>query len=180
MRINVRQLEAGGLSEAKSMAFACDLDFSHVVQWGERPFRDPVRVEGEVTSDLGIMTISYTASFCREDTCARCLAPVRVPGTLAFSHTVAEADATEGEPDEETALAEDGVLDLDGLVLADILLSQDRVVLCRPDCPGLCRICGANLNGTICACGAEEEPAPEGEAESPFAALLDFMDDTGK
>lgn len=39
--------------------------------------------------------------------------------------------------------------------------------LCRPDCKGLCAICGTNLNAGPCTC------APEAE-DSPFTKLKDL------
>lgn len=48
----------------------------------------------------------------------------------------------------------------------EIMLHLPTHVLCRPDCKGLCKICGANLNETTCQCAQTQV----GE-NNPFAAL---------
>ena len=50
------------------------------------------------------------------------------------------------------------------------------MVLCRPDCKGLCPVCGANLNHGDCGHAAQIEE--ERLSSNPFAALrgLDLSD----
>ena len=52
----------------------------------------------------------------------------------------------------------------------NLFLQLPLVSVCRPDCKGLCPVCGVNRNHTACAC----TPArPIGA----FAALHDFGND---
>ena len=56
------------------------------------------------------------------------------------------------------------VLSLDKMVRDLIVLNAPMYGLCKPDCKGLCPICGANLNNTQCSCTAPED-------DNPFAVL---------
>ncbi|MDL2233784.1 DUF177 domain-containing protein [Ruminococcaceae bacterium OttesenSCG-928-L11] len=179
MLINVKQLETGGFSREKSLDFAESLDMSGVKQWGYAPFQQPVRVQGSVASHLGILTVAYTAEYQREDPCARCLEPVRTEESRQFSHILMDSahrdihgDREDEPPDEDDdayIYIDDGVLHLDELVIADLLLDLERVVLCKPDCQGLCPQCGINRNETTCACSTRE-PDPR------FAALREHLE----
>ncbi len=55
-------------------------------------------------------------------------------------------------------------LALDKLVQDLILLNAPMYGLCKPDCRGLCPVCGANLNNTQCSCTLPDD-------SNPFAAL---------
>jgi uncharacterized protein len=77
--------------------------------------------------------------------------------------------------DEEIEVSADeldvGFFSGDGIALADVvteqvILSMPMKVICRPDCRGLCPVCGADLNRVICDC-------PKARGDSPFAALPD-------
>jgi len=51
-----------------------------------------------------------------------------------------------------------------GAVTEQVILSVPMKVVCRPDCRGLCPVCGANRNTGECQC-------PAAPADSPFASL---------
>lgn len=69
--------------------------------------------------------------------------------------------ATEGEEgvdtdDELDLYVHDGIaLDLQPLVHDHVLLAFPIQPLCRPECAGLCQVCGENRNEVQCACQAE-------------------------
>jgi uncharacterized protein len=84
--------------------------------------------------------------------CSRCLREVEVPLALVIDEealpsvelaTGDEVDAT-AEPD-AVRLTDHHELDLEPLVREAILLAEPIAPLCRPDCPGLCAQCGADL-----------------------------------
>ena len=50
-------------------------------------------------------------------------------------------------------------LDVDQLVYLEVLMSWPLKVLCREDCKGICKVCGANLNQGECGCD-RTEPDP--------------------
>ena len=47
-------------------------------------------------------------------------------------------------------------LDVDKLVYAEILVNWPMRVLCKEDCEGICKVCGANLNKGDCGCQRTE------------------------
>lgn len=49
------------------------------------------------------------------------------------------------------------MLDLAGIAWEQLMLAMPVNPLCRPDCNGLCPICGANLNLETCDCRKDEE-----------------------
>ena len=66
------------------------------------------------------------------------------------------AGAAEGSSGEDYVLAHDGrVLDLTEAVREQVLLALPMVLLCRPDCAGICPRCGTNRNAANCSCGTE-------------------------
>ena len=50
-----------------------------------------------------------------------------------------------------------------------MILDMDRKFLCRPDCKGLCPVCGKDLNDGPCGCKNEIDPR--------MAALGQLLDD---
>jgi uncharacterized protein len=59
------------------------------------------------------------------------------------------------ELDEECFLIENS-LDVDALIHNEILINLPMKVLCKDDCKGICRKCGANLNMGSCRCDQAE------------------------
>jgi uncharacterized protein len=82
--------------------------------------------------------------------CVRCLEDAIVPLTLdideLFYYPPDEA------PAEVYVVGENGFIDLSPLVRELALLDTPIQPLCRPDCQGLCMICGQNLNEADCGC----------------------------
>ena len=95
--------------------------------------------------------------------CSRCNAPFEAE--LAGD---CEADfrLSTGMPDEDTAtlLPSPGELNLVDVLREDIWLAWPVDAACRPDCLGLCPVCGRNRNQGKCHC-------ERGDADHPFAAL---------
>jgi uncharacterized protein len=51
---------------------------------------------------------------------------------------------------------ETGLLDLEPLIREEMLLAIPINPICRPDCKGLCPVCGENLNESQCSHEDEE------------------------
>lgn len=47
--------------------------------------------------------------------------------------------------------------DISGAIIAEVTLSLPMKPLCRPECKGICPVCGKNLNEGDCSCRPEEE-----------------------
>lgn len=90
--------------------------------------------------------------------CSRCLAPfaVALEGPLEWAFRPPEAPRGE-----EVRLAEDeldvifyqgGEVDLAQALRDELSLALPMAPLCRPDCPGLCPVCGKEQQGGTCGC----------------------------
>jgi uncharacterized protein len=79
-----------------------------------------------------------------EGPCMRCLAPARVP----IEVDAQEYDATDPGVDEElrSEYVADGELDVEAWARDQVALAVPDQILCRPDCAGLCAVCGKDLN----------------------------------
>ncbi len=100
--------------------------------------------------------------------CDRCLEVVESLFPIKIDK---EIDLTDG--DQEKGM--DGLnymvgtnLDVDQLIFGEILVSWPMKVLCREDCKGICKRCGANLNMAECQC-QKTEPDPR------MAAIQDIF-----
>ena len=81
--------------------------------------------------------------------CRRCLRPLAEVAVCdvdeLYQSTVTNSEAFE---------IVDNQLDLLPMVRELALLDAPEAPLCRPDCAGLCPVCGADLNETTCECVA--------------------------
>jgi len=94
-------------------------------------------------------TMPQTCSRCLEDFAARVDAPVDV----RLVPKPAGADSVElGADDLDVDFYENDELDVTRVVANEATLALPMKPLCREDCRGLCRACGANRNVTPCTC----------------------------
>ena len=60
------------------------------------------------------------------------------------------AFSTRSTSDSNLLVPEDGNIDLEWLVREYLLVEVPISPLCKPDCKGLCSVCGENLNLNVC------------------------------
>lgn len=93
--------------------------------------------------------------------CRRCLEPAEVDVELDLEEEffpvarIANApvdDVPEEEYDEALLIDEHHMLDLREVIRQGLWLAVPSQVLCRPDCAGLCPVCGGNHNLEECHC----------------------------
>ena len=85
---------------------------------------------------------------------------------------VAREVSQPGEGDElESPYVQDGVVDLTAWARDALALTVPTQVLCRPDCAGLCPVCGADLNE------AGEDHAHESAPDPRWAKLSELRFD---
>lgn len=85
--------------------------------------------------------------------CDRCLQMVEVPLEIKFEQEVFSPDAQEQMEDQtEQDFMVGYELDIEAFVNGEILINMPVKVLCRPDCKGICKQCGHNLNEGECGC----------------------------
>ncbi len=114
-----------------------------------RPLAGVIRV---ARTNRGIL-VSGRLATALEATCSRCLREIAVPIELALDEEVLPSiELGSGLPIEPGAepeayrLTEHHELDLEPIVREAIQLAEPIAPLCRPDCPGLCLVCGADLS----------------------------------
>ncbi len=105
------------------------------------------RIDAVVESILGGVSVRGTVSAPWTAPCRRCLAPAQ--GVVEVD--VRELFTADGDREETYPLGDDH-LDLEPLVRDAVLLELPPAPLCRPDCAGICPVCGADRNESRCAC----------------------------
>lgn len=106
-------------------------------------------------SNLGVgkALVEGTEEITLRMECDRCLEPVPVTLKLAFSREVTSQDTADSTQLEENEnILEGGQLNIETLINNEILMNLPDKVLCRPDCKGICKQCGQNLNEGECGC----------------------------
>jgi len=130
---------------------------------GDVTVKGPMTVEGEVRGTVDGVIAGFTARAPAHFACVRCLTEwsgeIAASGTQHFS----------GVPDEDGYAIVDRSIDLSGPATDELALGLPAAPLCRPDCQGLCPICGTDLNVDPCDGHGEE-------SDSPFAVLRDLFD----
>ena len=99
--------------------------------------------------------------------CYRCLADAVVDVEIAGREY--QATRPEGADELETPYVENDQLDLSGWARDALVLELPDKILCRPDCAGLCPVCGRDLN-------IEPHVHEEVEVDSRWAALSELKD----
>ena len=136
---------------------------------GERYIPVPERVPSELVitraSTGTVLDLRFTGRM--HGPCFRCLGDA----TLELPIDAREYQATNpGESDElRTPYVADDNLDLTAWSRDALALALPDKILCRPDCAGLCAVCGKNLN--------DEPHAHEEETTDPRWAELEELRD---
>lgn len=85
--------------------------------------------------------------------CDRCLETVAVPLEVKFEQEVVSPDNENQEEEQSRQNFMLGYeLDTEAFVNGEILVNMPVKVLCKPDCKGICKQCGHNLNEGDCGC----------------------------
>ena len=84
--------------------------------------------------------------------CDRCLTVVREPLSIEFERELLSPEVVNQEDDDEQDFMVGYELDTEAFVNAEILVNMPVKVLCKPDCKGICKVCGHNLNEGDCGC----------------------------
>jgi DUF177 domain-containing protein len=114
----------------------------------------PVTLDvSRMTGDGWALRLRFTARL--EGSCVRCLEPA-APVVEVDAREVEQAGAGE---ELDSPYVENDALDLRAWTRDALVLARPAKLLCRPDCAGLCGVCGANLNETPDH-AHEQEPDP--------------------
>lgn len=99
-----------------------------------------------------------------EGSCCRCLVQTNndvqfsfneeyLPVTAAPLSSSQESDT----PDDKFYIDNNKIIDLSEVFRQYISLAEPLKFLCRPDCQGLCPVCGQNLNENQCNCSSKQK-----------------------
>jgi uncharacterized protein len=107
--------------------------------------------------------------------CDRCLTSYEFPiehifkiNILPLASLNLEEEKELSEEEMEVSFYENSWISFYDLLKEEIFLSIPYKKLCKPDCKGLCTVCGTNLNEKMCQCKTYKK-------ESPFAALKELF-----
>lgn len=137
--------------------------------WGDWRVPDPLdcTFTAQPTQEGAVMTLHVVATVHSE--CARCLAPVSRDYDFTRDYLVRMRDLD--DVDFELPLDGQGLLDIRELAYQELIFEVPRVLLCSPDCQGLCPICGKR-KAEGCACQAAADAAPVDARLSILKQLL--------
>ncbi|WP_297036016.1 DUF177 domain-containing protein [uncultured Enorma sp.] len=112
-------------------------------------------------------------------TCDLCLDPAHldIAGEIQEYYLFDEPDDPDAFEDGFEVIGPTREIDLAEPIADAVIMDTPFVVLCKPDCKGLCPTCGANLNREQCDCAeraAEEHAASD---DNPFAVLKNLTFD---
>ena len=98
--------------------------------------------------------------------CARCGKAFSEPYSFQFEGRFSR-ESFDADGEDPVYAYEGDVLDLDRAVMDYFYLNLPLISVCKPDCKGLCPVCGANRNETDCGC-------LQAETDHPFSVLKDL------
>jgi len=130
---------------------------------------DPVVFIGKVTWTGEYFLVRGAVETKIEISCARCLKPGELPIKVEIDERFRRAsrvmddgyledepDVTEEWDDEDFQEFRGLTIDLDEVVAENLIVSIPIKPLCRKDCPGLCPMCGQDLNEGECGCEIDD------------------------
>ena len=133
-----------------------------LVEHGDVEFTDQIKGHFTATWAGDVVEVSGSLQTSVKLPCSRCLEEVPlqldIPVVLSYSRMAQGSDG--GEAD-EIELDEDDlglipivgdVIDLRPELENEVIMALPQQVLCRPDCEGLCPVCGQNQNLADCQC----------------------------
>jgi uncharacterized protein len=119
------------------------------------PAEIPVELQISRTTAQGYaLRLLFDASL--DGACMRCLGPA-TPHFLVDSREISQPG---GGDELDSPYVEDGTLALSAWARDALVLMVPATVLCKPDCAGLCAICGTDLNSAGPDHHHESEPDP--------------------
>jgi uncharacterized protein len=131
------------------------------------PRPNPAPAELTVTRASSGTVLELAADVSLHGPCFRCLTDAALPLELRLR----EYQATDPGDDDElrTPYLADGRLELSAWARDAIALALPDKILCRPDCAGLCPVCGRDLN-------AEPHEHADEATDPRWAALRELQD----
>jgi uncharacterized protein len=135
----------------------------------------PVTVDAEVESVVEGLLVTGRVGVTAVVRCVRCLRDV----DHELEVEVRELFTLEPDEDEDEgyAVLPDDRLPLDTMARDALVLGFPASPLCRPDCAGLCPVCGADRNTTDCGHGGSEQLDPRWAGLADLRTVVQEEDD---
>ncbi len=154
-------------SPGQQFAFQVRAELPEMEIFSDNVRFEEARAEGEyLATDDGRVSVRATARATVRAHCSRCLEEIAAP-------VEAEIDAVYSrvpDPDDPDLYGFEGyALDLTDAVKDALVLELPMRFICKPDCKGLCPVCGANRNKVACTC------QEGGNTTNPFSALKNIV-----
>ena len=147
MQIHIADVE-NGLGRKRPFSFAATAAELDAVA-ATCVFLGPIKAEGTVTNTGAGYRVRGVIHATKQFTCDRCLEECRTEQEIPFEEIFRKG---EEDPEAEANFFTGDTIELDALVRDTLLAAQPLSNLCKPDCKGLCPVCGANLNHGDCSC----------------------------
>lgn len=119
-------------------------------------FISGITCKGAVRNHAGMVEMDAVADFDYSAACDRCAETAVRHFSLPLRHRLIQQ--LSGDYNDEYIEVGSTSLDLDELVWEDVILSLPMQWLCKPECKGLCPMCGADLNKGACGCKKPADP----------------------
>ena len=150
------------LRPGTSFPFSADVEIPPQDVTGEQVTFDPVKLEGTVCTDDGIVRLSGELTTTAHAVCCMCLKPASVPVKVSFEESFRK-DANELE--DEAFHYEGSKVTLDQLTLTLVMLNLPMRFLCEESCVGdeACQTVKQDISKSSC-----EDGSP---TQRPFEAL---------
>jgi uncharacterized protein len=95
--------------------------------------------------------------------CARCLEQAEValdvPIIVSYEERDEDEEAEDDDEEGDVRFFSGGQIDLGPELRDEIILAMPFGPLCRPDCAGICSVCGGNRNANPCDCEEKQRAA---------------------
>lgn len=126
----------------------------------------PVSTHGTFTYDGATVSVKAEVTVTLRSICARCGNAFEEVIRYTMDETFVKAVAYDSDSD--TYPFSGDTLSLDAAILDNLFLSLPIVSVCRPDCKGVCPVCGTDRNISDCGCIVSDPDNPFSVLQSTF------------
>lgn len=110
------------------------------------PGAQPVMVEGVMESVGDGVLVTANAAVTLSAQCSRCLTQFSLPVEVSLRELFIYPEHGQEYEDEDVSFIHEESVDLESALRDEIILGQPLIQLCKPDCLGLCPVCGLDRN----------------------------------
>ena len=143
MRNLLLDVSRGLKAPGQSFPFSATLSLPEMTVLDDQLVFSQIQVEGAFTGAGESVSLTGQVRAQVHAHCARCAAALEQPIQASFDQVFVKSP----DPQDPDLFPLDGhTVDLTPMVQEALLLELPMRFLCRPDCQGLCPVCGANRN----------------------------------